>query len=311
MNRADYDFFRSNGYLLLEKLLSEDEVSRYGAMFDRDRRECGHLWYYMGHDTHQTGNIDTMVSWPEVDELVRHPKILPLVQELMGDPLSILEVSARHMDAHPDEPVNAQQWHRDTGHLEDHPLHLDFLQSMVLLTDVNEETHCFALCPESVDEPLLETEERVKKSHGGKPLYGLAGTVILFNASTLHAGTVRRTKFERKTVQIYYCHRKSRLGTLDMVIPARLWRDHTDPGARDLYAPQMKAPAPSGGRELRAGNIDVNLLSNAEIGWATDRCPWNEKEQTEEHVCCAANKQKCRYFQGIKRPDVVLCGYPQ
>lgn len=311
MNRTDYDFFRENGYLVLGKVLSDGEVARYEGVFDRDRRECGHLWYYMGRETHQTGNIDVMVSSPEMDGIVRHPRILPVVQELMGDALSILEVSARHMDVHPGEPANPQQWHRDTKHLDGHPLRLDYLQSMVYLTDVSEETHFFAICPESCGDPVLDTEEQLQKAGGGKPLPGPAGTVILFNASALHAGTVVRTRFERKTLQTYYCHRERMIGSLDMVIPARLWRDHTDPGARDLYAPQMQAQVPGGHRELRAGRLELNLLPDPAAPAAAERCPWNEAEGTEEHVCHATGRQKCRYFQGLKRPDIVLCGYPQ
>jgi ectoine hydroxylase-related dioxygenase (phytanoyl-CoA dioxygenase family) len=310
MTTETYEFFKENGYAVLGKVLSDDEVARHEEAFDRNRKECQHLWFYQGHDTHQTGNMDTITSWPEVDDIVRHPGILPVVQELMGGEMSILEVSARHMDVHPGTPKIPQQWHRDTPHNTDHPLGVEYIQAMVYLTDVTEETHCFAISPQGLDDPVLDTEEQLKKA-GGKPLYGPAGTAILFNASTLHAGTIRSSAVERKTVQTYFCHREKTLGKLDMVIPASLWRDHADPGAAALYGAQMEAFRQPGYREFRAGHTDIDMLPDPAIAWAQDRCPWNEEEGNEEHRCLVSGEHKCRYFQGMRRPDIVLCGYPQ
>lgn len=310
MTTEHYDFFRDNGYVVLGKVLDDDELARHVAAFDRNRSESQHLWSYQGHDTHQTGNMDTITSWPEVDEIVRHPRILPVVSELMGGEMSILEVSARHMDVHPGTPKIPQQWHRDTPYNMEHPLHVEYIQAMVYLTDVTEETHCFAISPQAVDDVILDTEEQLAKV-GGKPLHGPAGTAILFNASTLHAGTVRTSASERKTVQTYYCHREKTLGNLDMVIPASLWRDHPDPQARALYGPQMEACRLTGYRELRAGHVDVDLLPDPGTGRGQERCPWNEEEGEDTHRCLVAGEHKCRYFQGMRRPDIVLCGYPQ
>ena len=52
------------------------------------------------------------------------------------------------MDEHPGAVKIAQQWHRDVRHLEGHPLRMNYIQAMVYLTDVNEETHCFTISPE-------------------------------------------------------------------------------------------------------------------------------------------------------------------
>ena len=256
MDKADYEFFRTNGYLVLGKVLTGHEVAGLVAGFDRDREENPQLWRYIGHDTHQTGNGNALVSWPQVDDVVRHPRILPLVRELMGGPLAILGVSIRHMDAHEGPPKNAQQWHGDVPPNEDHPLRMSYLQSMVYLTDVDANSHCFAIAPEAVDEPLegwdAEAWAKRAETFGVRELYGPAGTVILFNASIVHAGTVKETQRHRKTIQTYYCHRERHLGSLDLTIPASLWRDHPDPAAREFYEPQVTAGSSAQHRELRA-----------------------------------------------------------
>ena len=252
--------FARRSFLNLGKVLSDGEVAAHAAAFDRDRRQHGERWRTIGRETHQTGNTHTLSTWPEVDALVRHPRILPTVRALMGGPLSVLEVSARHMARHPGAPPVAQQWHRDTPHNASHPLRLEYVQLMVFLTDVTPRTHCFAIRPESVSEidgaefggwwqapqpPAPAALRRIEPPDGFRDeaveVHGRAGTAILFSASALHAGTIRADGGERKTVQVYFCHRERALGgDLDLKIPEALLRDTE---ARLLYGPQAQAQA--------------------------------------------------------------------
>ncbi len=61
---------------------------------------------------------------------------------------------------------------------------------------------------------------------------------------------------------------------------------------------------------LRGGNMDIDLLSNAEIDWEQDRCPWNAHEGSDQHKCAVKNVSICGYFRGVEYPDVILCAYP-
>ena len=63
--------------------------------------------------------------------------------------------------------------------------------------------------------------------------------------------------------------------------------------------------------ELKGANMDIDLLSNPKITWEQDKCPWNETEGTSEHKCAVKNISICKFFCGIKKPDVVLCSYPE
>ena len=63
-------------------------------------------------------------------------------------------------------------------------------------------------------------------------------------------------------------------------------------------------------RELRGGNMDIDLVPKADLKWEQERCPWNEAEQTTAHRCAVKDTSICRYFRGIKPPDTVLCAYP-
>lgn len=64
-------------------------------------------------------------------------------------------------------------------------------------------------------------------------------------------------------------------------------------------------------RELKGANMDIDLLPNPKITWYQDKCPWNIAENTNEHKCAVKNVSICKFFRGIKKPDVVLCAYPK
>ncbi len=65
-------------------------------------------------------------------------------------------------------------------------------------------------------------------------------------------------------------------------------------------------------KELKGGNMDIDLTTQKEISWKQDKCPWNLKEGNNKHKCAVKNVSICKYFKGIKvadRSDIVLCDY--
>ena len=222
--------FAKQGFVDLGVVLDPAEVAHWLALFDDDRRRYPYFWHPYGY--HQHANYDALVTTPEFDGLIRHPKLLPIVESLLGGPACFGEVGLRRMSAYSGEPH--QEWHRDRAPRLEHPLHVDYLQLMVYLTDVDEDTHCFSLSPESVDEPILG-DSAAQLRRGVYDLYGPAGTCALCNAAILHTATTRPTDAERKTVQIYYGHRDRAPLANDSAIPATLWRDHPDPEIRAFY----------------------------------------------------------------------------
>ena len=230
MNEADRRFFEQHGYINLGKVLGDAEVERWVGVFDRDRAETGYCWRAYAH--HQTINCDGLVTSPELDELIRHPRVLDPIEELMGNPVCFSEICLRHMARYEGEP--AQSWHRDRSHWAEHPLRMGYIQLMLYLSDVDQSTHCFSLSPESIHDPELDREEQLARG-GVADLHGVAGTAALFNIAVLHTATVRVTEAERKTVQVYYGHRHRPHLSDDSAIPASLWRDSEDPETRGFY----------------------------------------------------------------------------
>ena len=227
---AAREAFARDGFVNLGRVLAASEVAHFGDLFEADRQQYPYFWHPYGH--HQEANYDALITTPAFDGLIRHPKILPVVESLMGGDVCFGEIGLRRMPAYDGAPH--QQWHRDRAHLADHPLRLDYMQLMVYLTDVDHTTHCFSLSPESIDDPVLsDNAEQLRR--GVYDLHGRAGTCALCNAAILHTATTRPTTVERKTVQIYYGHRDRAPLANDSAIPATLWRDHGDPETRGFY----------------------------------------------------------------------------
>jgi ectoine hydroxylase-related dioxygenase (phytanoyl-CoA dioxygenase family) len=224
-------FFEENGFLNLGQVLDDDAVAYFRDMFDSDVRDFSNFWRNYGH--HQVANYDALISSPQFDELIRHPNILPTIEALMGDPICFGEIGLRTMYAY-DGELN-QDWHRDKPHRPEHPLRMDYIQLIVLLSDCSESTHCFTLSPESVHDPVLDEDAAQLKRGGQVHLHGPAGTCALFNVSLLHTATTRPTQATRKTVQVYYGHRDRPYLANDSAIPATFWRDSPDPETRAFY----------------------------------------------------------------------------
>ncbi len=94
MKREDYEFFRKNGYLELGQVLSDDEATRYAALFEREREMHGRFWRDTG--IWQTIYGHALLTAPEFDGLIRHPKIIEPLQALMGGEVCFSEICLRH-----------------------------------------------------------------------------------------------------------------------------------------------------------------------------------------------------------------------
>ena len=246
-------FFASHGFLDLGPLLGADETRRWQQAFEAALRDpdAAPLWRESsGGSTYgvtNAVNADILLTAPEWDQLFRHPKILPVVEALMGREVCLNEVSLRQLSA--DGSTFFRDWHRDDYNTwtdfgeSEHPLRLGYLQLMVYLSDVDETTHCISFSPEAVGDPALcpaeDTDEDARAqlaARGVYDLHGPAGTVCLFNSEILRTATTRPTRAERRSVQAYYGHLDAPSNNEQSAYPASLWRDSADAETRRFYS---------------------------------------------------------------------------
>jgi hypothetical protein len=222
-------FFRAHSYVPLPDLLTPEEVAALNAAIDRDRERNAFMWWCEGSRDY---NCNLLLTEPVFELTIRHPRVLPLAERLMGGPFCFEELSVRHTG--PRDETRATGWHRDRPHWPEHPLHLDYPQVIYYLTDVDESTHCFTISPEPADGEILDRDAQVARG-GAVYFYGRAGSAILFNAATLHGPTHRKTDRHRRIVQVYYGHPDRPSLSQVTLMPPRLWRDHPDPEIRRFY----------------------------------------------------------------------------
>jgi hypothetical protein len=225
-------------------------VDQLNAAMDRDRAERPYFW---GTASSVNGTSNLLLTEPVFEQAVRHPRVLPLVEALMGGPICFEELSVQITP--PGQKARPTAWHRDRGHWMEHPLHLDYPQIICYLSDVEAGDHHFTISPEPADGAVLETQAQLARG-GSVPFYGSAGSGILFNAATLHGATITDTERERRILQIYYGHPERPPLAEVTIMPPRLWRDHPDPEIRRFYGKLnrytrdmlawMGAPVPDG-----------------------------------------------------------------
>jgi ectoine hydroxylase-related dioxygenase (phytanoyl-CoA dioxygenase family) len=224
------EFFRQHGYCVLPQVLSGEELQLLNQAIDADRRQYLPLWMSRGEGG-RFQSVSVLLTQPVFDCTLYHPAVLPLVRELMGEELCFEEHSVMVREALAGE-VPTATWHRDTAHLPSHPLALRNLSAVYYLTDVDEHSHCFAVVPEDAEaKRKLPTDRDAAR---GRELYGAAGTAILFNAGSCHAGVVKPSSRDRRTVHVYYGHRSQPFLSNFNIVPRRL-SDHHDPGLRSLF----------------------------------------------------------------------------
>lgn len=157
-----FDYFRAHGFAVLKDALTSVEVMHFVQLYDKDRKEFGPPNCWHPFDGYQTRNCNALVTSQEFDTLLRHPKILPVIEFLMGGPVCFSEICLRHMAPHDGEPH--QNFHRDRPHWENHPLRMDYMQLMLYLTDVDDSTYGFSISPESVNNVILDRETQLKRA---------------------------------------------------------------------------------------------------------------------------------------------------
>jgi hypothetical protein len=107
------------------------------------------------------------------------------------------------------------------SHDPDRPFALRYLSVIYYLSDVDETSHGFSIVPEDV--ATKRSRPQGTDGANARPVFGEAGTAILFNAGSCHAAVLRRTRSQRRTAQIYYGHASDTCISNDTIAPERFF----------------------------------------------------------------------------------------
>lgn len=201
-------FYETNGYLVIPEALSPEELERVRSAADRAEA----LWRA---DSSRPGlrrpNLLQVQAPIEYDdlflELMEHPKIFPIVREILGDDISMIDndyfISPPHTKSH-------AHWHHDVG-LRGvyHPLSTLMVKVFYLLTDVSPDGGATAVIPGSHKYPMDFSFPQVEEPEdmpGHIRLAYPAGTAYLFNGRIYHSALSNRSDQPRKVLIYNYGH---------------------------------------------------------------------------------------------------------
>jgi len=219
------EHFDENGFVVLGNCLSEEELQHLNGFFDQTQREMPERWGLgerrKPHHRNQ-GLIysQPLLDHPELDGYTQHPSSYPIVEKLLGgeDRPRFSEFNFR------ETPENAgtgtMNFHHDAV-VEDRfdraPYSpVDWLCAIHYLTDVDQNTPAFCVVPGSFRyKTLQEAREGLGNHYAEVPLFGKAGTCILYDTALYHTRLDGDGVQPRRTWHQYY----SRGGWLRSSLP--------------------------------------------------------------------------------------------
>jgi ectoine hydroxylase-related dioxygenase (phytanoyl-CoA dioxygenase family) len=207
-------FFGRHGYVVLSGCLDAGELEFLNGFCDRTQEERPATWGLTEkrkpHHRNQ-GLIfsQPLLDHPELDVFVRHPRSWPVVARLMGgeDRPRFAEFNLREtpegagpgaMNFHHDAVVDDRLTRTPYGPC-------DYLCAIHYLTDVEPGAPCFCVVPDSNRfESLRSAFDGLGNSYREVPLYGPAGTCVLYDTATFHTRLDGDGEKMRRTWHQYY-----------------------------------------------------------------------------------------------------------
>jgi len=201
-------FFETNGYLVIPGALSPPELAAV-------RSACASAEACWRADPNRPGlrkeNLQQVQAILEYDDLfldlLDHPRVFPLVRDLLGDDVSMIDhdyfISPPHTRSH-------ALWHHDVGMPGVyHPRSVLMVKVFYLLTDVAPDGGATALLPGShrfpLDFPLPKPENPADMPSAVRMAHP-AGTAFLFNGRTYHAALDNESDHARRVIIMNYGH---------------------------------------------------------------------------------------------------------
>lgn len=210
LSDAERLFFEANGYLMVESALAAGELEAV-------RRACDAAESRWRADPERPGcripeflEIEAILEYdPVFLELLVHPRVFPLVREVLGPDVALLDHA--YYITPPGGELGAGAWHRDVrtpGVY--HPRSTVMVRAMIALEDVAHDGGATLVLPGShrfTDDVAVPEVERPEEMPGAVALACRAGSAYFFNGNLLHAPSHNRGPATRRVVLFNYGHK--------------------------------------------------------------------------------------------------------
>jgi hypothetical protein len=206
--------FNEHGFVVLSDCLTAAELAELNGFCERSQAERPEVWGLTDrrkpHHRNQ-GLIysQPLLDYPELDPYTRHPGAYPIISRLLGG-----EEHARFAEFNLRETpegagLRAMNFHHDAV-TEDRLVRepygpCDWLCAIHYLSDVEPGSPCFCVVPDSRRYASLQAAfEGLGAAYREQPLYGPAGTCVLYDTATYHTRLDGDGERMRRTWHQYY-----------------------------------------------------------------------------------------------------------
>ena len=219
LTQEQIDFYHANGYLVVENVLTQEELDQARQIVDdfveQSRavtEQTGHFDLEPGHcaENPQVRRLGSPASYhPLFDGLMRDDRILDILSPLIG---AEIRAQGDKLNMKPGGRGSAVEWHQDFGH---YPHTNDDLCAVGLaLDDATLENGCMMVIPGSHKEPIYDHHQNgyfigaISPERDGidlsaaVPLAMKAGDMSIHHARTLH-GSATNTSAKSRRLLLY------------------------------------------------------------------------------------------------------------
>ncbi len=228
---AAYAFFAEYGFVVLRDCLKQTELDFLNAFYDTTQASMPERWGLEGrrkpHHRNQ-GLIysQPLLDHPELDGYTRHPSSFPLVAKILGGAEHARMSEFNFREAPLNSGKGTMNFHHDnvvSNRLIRTPyLPCDWVCAIHYLTDVQQDTPSFCVVPGSQRfETLREAYEALGDEYVEVPIYGVAGTCVIYDTGIYHTRYDGDGVQMRRTWHQYYARGgwlRSALPTTDRYI---------------------------------------------------------------------------------------------
>lgn len=222
LTQSQIDFYRTNGYLCVENVLSHDEIAELRRVTDefveRSREVESNTPIYdlePGHSREQprVRRLKSPASHhPAYDGILQHERILDIVTQLIGPTLWSNGNKLNMKSAAFGSPI---EWHQDWAFYPQ--TNDDLLAVGVPIDDMTLENGCMLMVPGSHTGPLYDHHQNGvfvgaitdpafdPEREEVVPVEVKAGGISIHHARTLHASAPNRSPKPRRLLLIQYC----------------------------------------------------------------------------------------------------------
>jgi ectoine hydroxylase-related dioxygenase (phytanoyl-CoA dioxygenase family) len=201
-------FAETNGYLVVEGALSPDELEGLRSAADRAEAAWRADTSLPGWRRENIEQIQSIIEYgDEFIELAAHPKIFPIVRDMLGDDVTLL--FSDYFITPPRTPSQIH-WHRDARILGPyHPRSRMFAKAFVLLSDVSPDGGGTAVIPGTHkydDDWTFPEVENPIEMPGHVRMAFPAGTIWFMHGRTYHAALSNDSDTTRRVLIYSYGH---------------------------------------------------------------------------------------------------------